>query len=289
MEPQVTQEQPANEPKTRRRLHVPLVILAVTALSAALPFAIAALRQLQERASVVKNPYDYPTAQLSALDGVVQARFAVVPENMFGLDRIGPMHELFAPITRDEKAAVAGLKKSGQDVAFYVVSRRTLFNERGPLGFYPVQGPIFITAKPGARLPRKKPIEDHMPGALPTPRPMATYEEALPNGTLVHPTPLARQLVASGLPRGDELVGLAAELLAATKNEDPHARLGARIRSGVWRIDAVPIRATNQACVDCHNGWNWSRDNGIEVKLGDPVGFAVYVTRNVSTGKSAMS
>lgn len=48
---------------------------------------------------------------------------------------------------------------------------------------------------------------------------------------------------------------------------------GYDIRKGEWTVALRPLRATNEACVGCHNNM------GSTVKIGDPLGVVMYVYR----------
>jgi hypothetical protein len=45
---------------------------------------------------------------------------------------------------------------------------------------------------------------------------------------------------------------------------------GYEIQKGNWTIALRPLRATNAACIQCHNG------SGAQIKIGDPIGVVMY-------------
>ena len=70
------------------------------------------------------TPFTFPTPELAALDHDLQARFAVVPDKDFGIERTyGNQHYLYDPQTSGERATVASLKQQKTDAAFYLMSR----------------------------------------------------------------------------------------------------------------------------------------------------------------------
>ena len=118
--------------------------LICTALLAAIPLIVARFRRPPE---VVARPYKFPNAQVAALDKVVQARFQVVPNSDFGVGRIGERHEYFKPTTEAERAAIRDITRARQEVAFYVVPRNVFKEQTNWLGWSPVQGPVYMTAR----------------------------------------------------------------------------------------------------------------------------------------------
>ncbi|HEX8237192.1 MAG TPA: hypothetical protein VF600_14635 [Abditibacteriaceae bacterium] len=275
-------EQAAQQPQVatfRRNVLISLAAVAVVSV-ATIAYQTSSRRAARQRE--VNAPFQFPHAELASLDRDVQARFAVVPTKGFGVERIAPLHHLYAPHSWVEKQTVAALQKQHLDVAFYVMSRRTWRGEFGPSGHYPVQGPVYITREileppprikpfspaPGSRIDRRDPtrstiIEPH------------NLEQANPDGT---PVPLATP--PDALPDGRHLGALGKRVFERAEEAELQSRPGmvAATGHGNWRVAAVPVRASHEACVKCHNGWNWT--DKTEIKLGDAVGVAFYVYRS---------
>src|SRR5690349_4647419 len=96
-----------------KRKAVSRAFLVATVCAVAIPLAWNYwLRKPEEK------PFAFPFVELAALDRDAQTRFAVVPEKDFGLERIGPLHNLYSPENPTEFATVAALKKRNLDVAF---------------------------------------------------------------------------------------------------------------------------------------------------------------------------
>jgi hypothetical protein len=75
---------------------------------------------------------------------------------------------------------------------------------------------------------------------------------------------------ADELPRPDTQLEDSQDALKAFENGE-----GYNIKRGDWNVALRPLRASNQACVDCHN----NRTIGSRVHLGDPLGVVMYVYR----------
>jgi hypothetical protein len=233
------------------------------ALVAAIPLLVA--RYLENaRRNAPKTPYVFPVTELAALDQVVQARFAVIPEKDFGVSRIGKRHEVFVPQTAQEKSVVAALKRRGYEVVFYVAGRGYLKDQRARLGPHFLQGPIFITRPPQVAKVTPYTYMPLMPERY-TKAPSATPLPGLPGGG-----PIVSPLKAP-----------AQEAFWKFETSD-----GTDFQAGKWNIVARPVRASSQTCVDCHNsrqmGRGWPFGNAEELKLGDTLGVAMYAYRRKS-------
>lgn len=197
-----------------------------------------------------RGPYVFPAAELAALDLIVQRRFAVIPESDFGIGRIGKRHEVFKPDTSEEKAAVAALRKRKWDVVFYVASHQYLTERLGRQGLNFLQGPVFITS------PQKNPNSQ-------TPY---SFDESKETETPV--TTLPRDL-----PGGDDIVESPLKEVAQEAYDAFYYTEGMDFNSGEWKITTRPVRASQQACLNCH-----FKDNK-PMKLGDTLGVAMYAYR----------
>jgi len=245
----------------RRDRRFLLKFFLAMSLLALLPLGIARWQENRRR-NAPKTPYTFPFAEMAALDRVVQARFAVVPDKDFGIDRIGKRHEVFVPQTAKEKAVIAALKKRGYEVVFYVAGRNYLRDVPGRLGWNFLQGPIFITDK--------TPVKGQQ-----TP-----YSFIDPNGPSFQPNP-----VPAGLPEGGKLVEPSPLKASARKAlESFETSEGMDFSMAGWQIAARPVRASQQACVDCHNRqlvgdkfYHWR--NHLDFELGDTIGVAMYAYR----------
>lgn len=130
-----------------------LLLLCVGASGAVIGLsALYATRKPQ----VEPRPFKFPTAELAAIDRDLQARFAVVPDKFFGIERAyGDQHYLYNPQTPSEIAAVSNLKKEKTEVAFYLMSRALWLRSWDGWGFKPIQGPVLLTGKLKTPLPRR--------------------------------------------------------------------------------------------------------------------------------------
>ncbi|BCM90886.1 hypothetical protein IAD21_02749 [Abditibacteriota bacterium] len=215
-------------------------------------------------------PYEFPTQSLEELDHAVQIRFAVVPDKDFGVNRIGPRHGYFSPITSQEQQAVNDLRKDNQEVVFYVVGRNTILRQQNWLSFSPVQGPIYITP-------------NHRVNSAP---------EVGGRGSQVRFYSQAG--VPSDSPTDAQLIKISRRVF-----NDPALREGTNGKINSWHVAARPVLATSEACVNCHNSrapWKnkarqssfvLSRQSNLDiVSLHDPLGIALYCYR--STRKETM-
>ncbi|HVF11181.1 MAG TPA: hypothetical protein VNA16_10280, partial [Abditibacteriaceae bacterium] len=205
----------------------PVRFFVATTLLAAVPLAVMWWRHQTQRP---EPPYVFPSQELAALDRVVQARFAVVPTKNFGVDRIGSLHELFVPETQNEKAVIAALRRHHQNVAFYVISRRTFTKERGPVGYYPVQGPVYMTGNKPPPVSRRHPYGNRVVAQ--------TWDKPPENEDIVanaDGTPLPHSTPEAGLPEGWRLIKMAAPVLEAASRKPPQVAVGANFKLGEWQ------------------------------------------------------
>jgi hypothetical protein len=261
-----------------RRKAVSRAFLAATVCAIAVPLA---WNYWPREPVAPPSPYTFPFAELASLDHDLQARFAVIPEGNFGMSRVGRMHYLYLPENNAERQTIAQLKQKKWDVAFYLMSRRTWLNERGHMGYYPIQGPVYITRKLKGPLPRK-----WMPsggtrttGFIKKKMRLKEYtvEQTEANGNFMSPTPTPPP---DSLPERHRLYDAGYELFDKMAQLPDMQQIGSNVQleSNPWKITAVPIRASSQACVKCHNSHNLSGEKG-EVKLGDALGIAMYAYR----------
>ncbi|HYL77721.1 MAG TPA: hypothetical protein VEU96_26135 [Bryobacteraceae bacterium] len=83
------------------------------------------------------------------------------------------------------------------------------------------------------------------------------------------PAYITRLSNAPELPRPEALFEESRTALDAFKTGQ-----GYDIKKGDWTVALRPLRATNAACVQCHN------NTGANVKLNDPLGVVMYVYRH---------
>ncbi|BCM91475.1 hypothetical protein IAD21_03348 [Abditibacteriota bacterium] len=205
-------------------------------------------------------PAQFPFTELAALDRVVQERFAVVPDKDFGAARIGPRHEYFRPLTKQEKQAIEGLQKARKNVVFYVVGRNFLPGIRGVTQPTTVQGPIYFT--PGSKF---------------------SVSATKTDKYSMHSTRFqTRPVLRHDLPPEEELVHTALSVFAQADVQN-----GVNTRIGCWKVTSVPVRATDLACVNCHNTVpvSWQREghstllnprNADKVAPNQALGIAMY-------------
>lgn len=240
-----------------------------------------------------KPPFRFPTQELAAIDRDLQARFAVVPTKDFGIERTyGYQHYLYNPQTPAEISSVAALKKQQTEAAFYLMSRALWLRSWDGWGYKPIQGPVILTGKISAPLPRKvnfdpednkasEPIidQDHSSDADEHSSDLASHN---PDGTPV-PSPTALK----NMPTVNELQAVGNRVFEMAEAAPVTANIGvAKKMSARWNVVAVPIRASNAKCLPCHvynpQGKNPNATERLTVKVGDALGVAFYLyhTRN---------
>ncbi len=212
-------------------------------------------------------PYKFPTQALEELDHAVQTRFAVVPDKDFGVNRIGPRHGYFSPVTSPEQQAIADLRKDNQEVVFYVVGRNTILRQQNWLSFSPVQGPVYIT-------PNRK---------------VDSAPEVGGRGSQVRF--YSQTGVPSDSPTDTQLINIGRRVF-----NNPTLRQGTNSKINSWHVVARPVLATSEACVNCHNSrapWKTKNrqsrfalrsSNHDIVSLHDPLGIALYCYRSARKG-----
>jgi hypothetical protein len=241
----------------KRLFRIKLVL--VTSLCVLIPLLVTWWKG--RRAPSKPYPYSFPFAELASLDNVVQQRLSVVPTDDFGFARIGPRHAYFRPLTTAENSAIDALKASGHDVVFYLVGRGILRGLQGPDLPHAVQGPIYFTPSAKFRVSKTAPFRN-LTGSS---GPVKWQTQPLPR---------------RDLPDERTLQWVALEAFRRSRLND-----GMNNSAGHWKIAAVVVRATQQACVDCHN----IRSRVVppeetrlpiptvdRVRLGDPLGIALY-------------
>lgn len=240
-------------------------------------------------------PFAFPTAELAALDRDLQARFAVVPDKDFGIERAyGPQHYLYNPNTPAERATISALKKQKTEAAFYLMSRALWLRSWDGWGYKPIQGPVAITGKIKAPIPRqinfdvrdgsqKKAILNQENGQGPSVEEQKGLQTNNPAGTPVaSPTPPAN---APGFNRLQQIGNQVFELV---EDAPKTAKIGVTEKLENWQVVAVPIRATQKACLPCHIyqplGKN-PRAGKTKVEVGDALGVAFYAYRRTPQSK----
>ena len=224
-----------------------LKFFAATSLLALFPLGVARWQENQRR-NAPKMPYTFPFAELAALDNVVQARFAVVPTDDFGMGRVGKRHAYFTPVTSEEQRAVDNLR--GQ-IYFFVAGRRMLLKKHGPDNPHAIHGPVVMA--PG------KPLKASV----------TTPQGKWSNSPISFQTP---GKMPPDLPSETQLAEVAARVLDGFYEIDGAAR-----QIGRWEVVMTPVRATKQECADCHNHEYRPRDEWLYI--GDTLGVAMYAYR----------
>ncbi|HEX8465760.1 MAG TPA: hypothetical protein VF627_14180, partial [Abditibacterium sp.] len=131
---------------------IPRVIVAIAA--SCLVFSVVTI--WWAKTHPVAPPFKFPMVELAALDRDLQARFAVVPDKDFGIERtFGNQHYLYNPTTPAELATIAALKKRKTEAAFYLMSRALWLRHWDGVGYKPIQGPVAITGRIKAPIPRQ--------------------------------------------------------------------------------------------------------------------------------------
>jgi hypothetical protein len=232
-------------------------VIGLLLLTLGLAGLLIAYARSRDRTAKPQAPYVFPVQELAALDKVVQARFAVVPIDDFGMSRIGKRHAVFRSSTPQEKSVIAALDKKKWDVVFYVAGRSYLKNEPSNLGPQFMQGPVFIAGRYDA-----SPLQN----------PYSYYALQPGTGELGQPP----DELPGGNPVASPLKKPAMQALESFKT-----RGGTEFAAGDWNVVARPVLASSQACVDCHNsrlrprklwGNDWYR-------LDEPMGVAMYAYR----------
>jgi hypothetical protein len=234
-------------------------------------------------------PFAFPTAELAALDRDLQARFAVVPEKDFGIERTyGNQHYLYNPNTPAERATINALKKQKTEAAFYLMSRALWLRSWDGWGYKPIQGPVVLTGKITAPLPRKI---NFAPQNLSSKEAILDQENTLnaqpdqdkglpthnPDGTPV-PSPTPPKVP----PDYNELQAIGNQVFELAENAPRDAKIGLVTRMKNWRVVAVPIRASQKECLPCHVYRPLGKDNDpdkLKVEVGDALGVAFYAYR----------
>ena len=242
-------------------------------------------------------PFHFPTPELAALDHDLQARFATVPTHQFGIERVSEnQHDLYVPGTKAEKQTISRLRARHTQAAFYLMSRDLWLRVWDGALYKPIQGPICLTGKdlraplpravnfgpeiglpqaassgPGGILAQSSRLETHLPGGTPVPSPT--------------PPP--------GAPRPNDLQSLGNEIFESAEDAARRVPVGAFRKAvpGGWSVVAVPIRASQAACLQCHGH---ARLSGISDKVskarlnrrlevGDALGVAFYIFKQTET------
>ena len=234
--------------------------------------------------------FRFPSQELAAIDRDLQARFAVVPTKDFGIERTyGYQHYLYNPQTPKEIASVNALKKQKTEVAFYLMSRALWLRSWDGALYKPIQGPVVLTGKIDAPLPRKVNFsphdnnvktaiidQDNSYGADGFDSPLASHN---PDGTAV-PAPTA----PANVPTFNQMQALGNRVFALAEAAPVTANIGvAEKMNARWDVVAVPIRASNAKCLPCHVyqplGKNPEATERLTVKVGDALGVAFYLYR----------
>lgn len=165
----------------KRRREV-LGLFALTGVLGAGLILFAGQRDQQQPAA----PYQFPAEEFAALDRIVQARFAVVPTDDFGITRIGKRHAVFSPSTHGETTVISALERRNLDIVFYVAGADYLLNRDSRLGPRFLSGPVFIS---GFKRPVKQNPYSYF-ALLPSTGELGNPPGDLPNGKSLLQSPL---------------------------------------------------------------------------------------------------
>ena len=242
-------------------------------------------------------PFAFPTKELAAIDRDLQVRFAVVPDKDFGIERAyGNQHYLYDPQTPAERSHVAALKGQKTQAAFYLMSRALWLRAWDGWGYKPIQGPVLLTGKLQAPLPRRINFD---------PRESSTNKAIIDqdnsygatgreNGLPLHNpdgTPVPSPMPPPNAPRYNQLQEIGNRVFEMAENAPATAKIGlSESVNSHWKVVAVPIRASNAKCLPCHVyqplGHNPNAPKRTNVQVGDALGVAFYLYR---TGEIAQT
>ena len=222
----------------------------------------------------------FPSAELAALDRDIQARFAVVVNRNFGYSRVflpAEAHAPYRPLTPHEEADVAALRKQKLDVLFYVMGQSGELATSTPIPAVPVfpiliKGPGFMTGPPN-RLP------------LSVDQSLTLSETGLSFAGAKNWANTDGALDRPDLPELLELRALGDRILHPEAALSQPGSQWRTLSEGHWQAVAVPVLASSQKCVDCHRTFVPEDQT---VRLGAPLGAAIYVFRPLEIGTSAV-
>lgn len=280
------------------------IFVASTGIIALATLASGALLWLAVRyheAHPPPEPFHFPFQELADIDRDLQARFAVVPDKDFGIERTyGNQHYLYNPQTPTELATVAALKRENTSVAFYLMSRALWMRSWDGWGYKPIQGPVLLTGRIQPPLPRRVNFDTrddsrkqeviNQDGGFGATDDRQTISMHNPAGTPV-PTPAP----PSGAPSFNQLQSIGNRVFEMAEDAPKTAKIGVNEQLNArWRVAAVPIRASQPACLPCHvyNPLPTNRNAArrTKVDLGDALGVAFYLfDRRISLPKPAHS
>lgn len=279
--------------KERKRI---FLLFGCSVVSVALLWGVGRYNASKNRNS---DPFRFPTRELAQLDRDLQARFAVVPDKDFGIERTyGYQHYLYNPRSQRERATISALKQKKTEAAFYLMSRALWLRSWDGYGYKPIQGPVHLTGKITLPLPRainfiprgpdfkvKGAIVDQDQGVGPDEQHggIPTHN---PDGTPVSsPTP------PRGAPSFNALQKIGNEIFEMAEDAPRTAKIGLSQRVNErWHVVAVPIRASQPACLPCHvyNPYasNSNTSSRLKLKVGDALGVAFYLYNVAETRKA---
>ena len=267
--------------KSKRRVAAIIVLVAGACLT--VPWVYRLMEKWRADQIAQMAPFRFPSIELAALDRDLQARFAVVPTKMFGIERAyGPQHGLYAPENAHEKQSIANLKKNGTDAAFYLMSRALWLCSWDGWGYKPIQGPVYITRHLDLPLPRK---DNFVPEFDAKGKRKEKLFPSQPRDVIAHNpegTPVPAPTPPVGAPDFRQLQGVGNRVFELAENAHKTQKIGVTAPFGRWQVAAVPIRASKQACLHCHiyspMGKDIKNPSGrTKIEVGDALGVAFYL------------
>ena len=260
-----------------------LAILAIVAMSGTL--------WLAARYKAARKPpasFHFPFQELADIDRDLQARFAVVPDKDFGIERTyGNQHYLYNPQTPTERATMAALTRKETSVAFYLMSRALWMRSWDGWGYKPIQGPVILTEKIQSPLPRRvnfNPLDNSSKQEIINQERASSADGNSQTIPMHDPagTPVPELKPPPNAPSFNQLQHIGNRVFEMAENTPKTSIIGVNEKVNArWRVVAVPIRASSQACLSCHvysplpTNPNASRRTTVEI--GDALGVAYYL------------
>lgn len=234
------------------------------------------------------KPFHFPLQELADIDRDLQARFAVVPDRDFGILRTyGNQHYLYNPQTPTERATMAALKREKTSVAFYLMSRALWMRSWDGWGYKPIQGPVLLTENFQSPLPRRvnfNPLDNSRKQEIINQERASGANDKGQTISMHNPagTPVPALNPPPSAPSFNQLQLIGNRVFEMAEDAPKTAKIGLNEKLNArWRVVAVPIRASQQACLPCHvyrpMPTNPNAARRTTVEIGDALGVAFYL------------